>query len=337
MKHIAIVTVLTILATLGLGFLLQNMELLPQPASAEGQVVDAMFDLQFWIISFLFSLIVVFILYSVVVFRRKPGEEDQTGDYFTGHSGLEIVWTLAPLIVVLVIGSLGVRDLTDIISPADDELTVQVTGFQFGWRFDYPEEGVTSNALNVPLDRKVHLELNSLDVIHSFWVPEFRVKQDAVPGKTTHLRFTPNQLGTYTLRCAELCGLSHTYMLADVNVMEAADFEAWVAGEQQVVSGDDSSPVDFGVRVYQINCTSCHTVDGSTGIGPTFLGSFGAERTLESGETVVMDETYVHNSIVDPGSQIVQGYSNIMPLGYGDTLSPEEIDGLVAYIKSLSR
>ncbi len=333
MKHIAIVSVITVLVTLVMGFLLQNANLFPAAATSEGAVVDAMFNLQFWIISFLFSLIVVFILYSVVVFRRKPGEEEAEGDYFTGHTGLELAWTAVPLIIVLVIASLGARDLADIIRPADDELTVSVTGFQFGWRFDYPDSGVTANSLYLPMGRQVHLELNSLDVIHSFWVPEFRVKQDAVPGKTTHLRFTPSKTGSYVLRCAELCGLAHTYMLADVVVLEPAEFESWLQGEKVVVA--EASPLELGARTYQNNCASCHTADGNAGIGPTFLGSFGTQRTLASGETVVMDEDYVRNSIVNPGAQLVQGYSNIMPAAYGDTLSAAEIDGLIAYITSL--
>ena len=235
MKHIAIVTVITILATLVLGFLLQNANLLPPPASAESAVVDSMFRLQFWIISFLFSLIIVFVLYSVVVFRRKPGEDEEDGAYFTGNTGLEIAWTAIPLIVVLIIGTLGARDLSRIINPAQNELLIQVTGFQYGWRFDYPDSGVTSNVLYLPKDRKIHLELNSLDVIHSFWIAEFRVKQDAVPGKTTDLRFTPSELGTYTLRCAELCGLSHTYMLADVIVVEPAEFRG--LGQRRTAGG----------------------------------------------------------------------------------------------------
>lgn len=334
MKHILVVAAITIVVTLGVGFLLESADLMPMVASEEGLVVDRMFSLQLWIISFLFSLIVVFMLYSVVVFRRKPGEEDAEGAYITGNTRLEIAWTVIPLIVVIALATLGAQDLREILGADSDELVVEVTGFQFAWRFDYPDYGVTSGTLSLPKDRQIHLRLTSLDVIHSFWVPEFRVKQDAVPGRTTELRFTPTEEGTFALRCAELCGLRHTQMLADVVVMPEAEFEAWLEGEV-LVAGEEGSPVELGVRLYQANCQSCHSVDGGEGVGPTFLGSFGTARILETGESVVMDEAYLRKSIVEPGAQVVQGYTNVMPAVYGESLTEQEIEALIAYIRSL--
>jgi cytochrome c oxidase subunit 2 len=336
MRHIAAVLVITVLVTLGVGYLLVSADLMPQAASQEGQIVDSLFDLQLWIIAFIFSLIVVIMLYSVIVFRRKPDEPDAEGVYVKGHTGLEIAWTVIPLVVVIVVATIGARGLAEIIRSDENELVVQVTGFQFGWRFDYPDYGITSNTLNLPNDRQVLVQLNSLDVIHSFWVPEFRVKQDAVPGRTTELRFTPAEVGEYTLRCAELCGLSHSYMLAQVVVMEPADFEAWISEAGQAAEGQQATE-DIGARVYDAQCQSCHSVDGSDKVGPTFLGLYGSERPLDSGDMAQADEAYIRNSIVNPGAQVVDGYANIMPRILGDTLSEEEIDGLVAYIESLGQ
>jgi cytochrome c oxidase subunit 2 len=336
MKHLAAVLVITVLVTLGVGYLLVSADLMPQAASQEGHLVDSLFDLQLWIIAFIFSLIVVIMVYSVIVFRRKPDEPDAEGPFIKGNTGLEIVWTVIPLVVVIAIATIGARGLAEIIRSDENELVVEVTGFQFGWRFDYPDYGITSNTLNLPKDRQVLVQLNSLDVIHSFWVPEFRVKQDAVPGRTTELRFTPAELGEYTLRCAELCGLSHSYMVAQVVVMEPADFEAWITSEGQAVGGE-RTPEEVGARVYEVQCQGCHSVDGSEKVGPTFLALYGADRPLQSGNTVEAAEEYIRDSILNPGAQVVEGYSNIMPQVFGDTLSQEEIDGLVAYIRSLGQ
>ena len=336
MRHIAVVLVITVLVTLAIGYLLVSSDLMPQVASQEGLVVDSLFNLQLWIIALIFSLIMVIVLYSVLVFRRRPDDPEADGAYMKGNTGLEVAWTVIPLVVVIVIATLGARGLAEIISADENELVVEVTGFQFGWRFDYPDYGVTSNTLNLPKDRKVLLQLRSLDVIHSFWVPEFRVKQDAVPGRTTELRVTPTELGEYTLRCAELCGLSHSYMLAQVIVMEPTDFEAWVNGAAQGVGGEQT-PEEIGTRLSELQCQSCHSIDGSEKIGPTFLNLYGSERPLQSGDTVTADEEYIRNSIVSPGAQVVAGYSNVMPQVFGDTLSQQEIDGLVAYIRSLGQ
>ena len=325
--------------TLGVGYLLVSADLLPEVASEEGRVVDSLFDLQLWIIAFIFSLIAVIVLYSVIVFRRGPDEPEAEGVYMKGSTGLEIAWTVIPLIVVVVVATLGARGLADIISAEEDELVVEVTGFQFGWRFDYPDYGITSNNLNLLRDRQVLLQLRSQDVIHSFWVPEFRVKQDAVPGRNNRrsLRFTPTELGEYTLRCAELCGLSHSYMLAQVVVMEPVDFETWVNQAGQAAA-EEQIPAEIGARLYEIQCQSCHSADGTPKrIGPTLLDLYGSERPLQGGGTVTADEEYLRTSIVEPGLQVVEGYANIMPQVFGDTLSQEEIDGLVAYIRNLAQ
>lgn len=335
MKHAVVVAILTIILTLLVGFGLESIGLLPEQASEEGVGIDQLFNFMMWAIAFLFSLIMVAVLYSSFVFRRREGEEDLDGEHISGNTKLEIVWTVIPLAAVIGLGIWGAQVLADITRPDPDELVIEVTGFQFGWRFEYPEQGISSVDLNLPLNQQVLLKLESLDVIHSFWVPEFRVKQDAVPGLTTELRITPTQLGSYTLRCAELCGLSHAYMLSNVNVMEPADFEAWLAGEAEASQGE-SDPVAEGEKQFQFSCSSCHSVDGSTSVGPTLLGSFGSERELSDGGTVTVDEEYIRVSILAPGEQVVAGFSNVMPPSLGDTLAAEEVDALVAYIKSLA-
>lgn len=334
-RHLFIVSVLIVAVSAVAIGLLQPARLLPVAASAEAGPIDWLLGWHLRIIAILFVLVVVFMVYSIVVFRRKPGE---TGDgaYFHGHTTLEIVWTVVPLAIVLYFAYLGARSLGEITAPDPAEMVVEVTGRQWSWRFDYPEYGISSTELTLPRGRQVLLKLTSLDVIHSFWVPEFRVKQDAVPGQTTTLRVTPTQTGVYKLRCAELCGRDHSTMLADVNVLEPADFEAWVATETAPAAA--LSPAEAGAKVAELQgCRACHTVDGSQGVGPTWQGLFGREESLADGTTVVVDEEYLRNSIVDPNAQVVAGFApNVMPSTYGTVLTAEDIEALIAYIQSLS-
>ncbi|RPI48384.1 MAG: cytochrome c oxidase subunit II, partial [Chloroflexi bacterium] len=282
-------------------------------------------------------LINVFVLYAVFVFRKKPGDEGE-GQYVKGHTGLEIGWTLVPLLIVMVFATWGALHLNEITAAEEGELIVEVTGFQFGWRFDYPEAGVSSDELWLPLGRQVLFHITSRDVIHSFWVPEFRIKQDAVPGRWTELRVTPTETGDYRVRCAELCGYAHAAMIARVVVVEPAAFEAWLQGIGVAQpTGDDTSPASRGATLAQDNgCLSCHSVDGTTLVGPTWQGLYGSERELEDGTTVTADEEYLRASILDPGSQVVAGFPNVMPAAY-NFLADEDITALVEYIKTLSR
>ena len=335
MKHMINVIVLIAVVTIVMAALLGAVNLLPVQASAEGAVIDWLFGMHIQVIAFLFALVMVFMLYSVIVFRRKPGE---TGDgvYTHGNTTLEIVWTIMPLAIVLYFGYLGAITLTDITSPGPDELVVEVSSLQWSWRFDYPEAGISSTTLNLPKNRTTLLKLTSNDVIHSFWVPEFRVKQDAVPGMVKELRITPVEQGAYKVRCAELCGLNHAYMLADVNVMTDEDFENWLTQQEQLAAVTD--PAERGARIAELNgCLACHTIDGSQSVGPTWLGVYGTEERLDDGATVTVDDQYIRESIIDPEAQIVEGFlPNLMPSTFEQILSEEEIDDLIEYIKSLS-
>jgi cytochrome c oxidase subunit 2 len=333
MKHFIIVAVLvaiiTALVTLGLG----SAQLVPPIASEEGLQVDRLFGLHIQVIAFLFSLIMVLMVYSIVVFRRKRGE---TGDgaYFHGNTKLEIAWTIAPLVTVLFFSFLGARQLAEITAASPDEMVIEVTAQQFAWRFDYPDYGISSAELNLPRGRQILFKLTATDVIHSFWVPEFRVKQDAVPGMTTTLRVTPTHVGQYQIRCAELCGTGHYSMLAPVNVMEPSDFEAWVS--EKTMPSDLTTGADLGAETAQLQgCLGCHSTDGSRLVGPTWLGLYGTQEALEEGTSVLVDEVYLRESILNPADQITKGFPNVMPATYKDTLSEEDVEALIEYIKSL--
>jgi cytochrome c oxidase subunit 2 len=198
----------------------------------------------------------------------------------------------------------------------------------------YPEWGLLTD-LVLPVDQQALLYLSSTDVIHSFWVPEFRVKQDALPGGeefVRELRVTATREGDYKLRCAELCGLRHAFMESPVRVLSPANYDAWVA-ENSVVSGD---PVERGQRLsQQFGCNACHSTDGSVLVGPSWKGVYGHEVTLQDGTTVLADETYLEESIREPGVKIVQGFANLMPPEVANDMTDEQIQDVIEFIKSL--
>lgn len=227
MRHFIIVGVLTIVGTILMALLLKYSLPLPTEASTQALTVDRVFDVHIILVSFFFSLVMVFMLYSLVVFRRRQGD-DRPGEHFEGNTALEIVWTVVPLLIVFGLMALGVTSLNKVTKAQDNEAVVQVQGFQWSWVFEYPD-GVISPELVLAVDQPVRFEMTSKDVIHSFWVPEFRIKQDLVPGRTTVVRITPREEGEYKLRCAELCGLSHWSMLAPVRVVSQEEYDAWLS------------------------------------------------------------------------------------------------------------
>ena len=334
MKHFIVVGILVILVTALLLLGLQQVDLLPAAAALQANPIDRMFGLEFTVIAFLFSLIVVFMVYSIFVFRRKKGDTTDAR-HIEGNQRLEIIWTAIPLATVLGFAYLGSQALAETMRVDPGALEINVIGSQWSWRFEYPELGIQTNELRMPVNRQALLRLSSLDVIHSFWVPEFRVKQDALPGGkefVRDLRVTPDKIGNYTLRCAELCGLDHTYMEAPVIVMASADFDAWAAQE----AGLSADPLERAAKWYEtFGCNACHSLDGTQNVGPSWKGIYGEEVKFADGSTATADDAYIIESIRNPGARIVEGYQNIMPAGIGSTLTDQQIQDLIALIKSL--
>ncbi len=222
--------VLVIVFTLVIQWILDLSLPLPEiQASSQASLVDNLIGTHIWLIAAAGALVLVIMCYALVVFRARPGEEELEGDYFHGNYALEVVWTVAPLIVVAYFAVLGTQVLAEVTAEQPNEMPVEVTGLQWAWRFSYPEEGdFQTTQMVVPLNQPLLLSMEAEDVLHSFWVVEWRVKQDLVPGIVTEMRVTPTELGEYKLRCAELCGLRHAYMLADVKVVTQEEYEAWV-------------------------------------------------------------------------------------------------------------
>lgn len=333
MRRVAIPILLTIVISIPLALFFFRTDTVGVLAGQQGQAVDWLLRLEFSIAAVILVLCMVFLLYSVFVFRRAPGDLEDARP-IEGSMPLEIAWTVVPLIIVLGLGFYGAGVLSDITKPPnpETELVVDVTGFQWAWQFEYPELGITSSELVLPVNQPVLFRLHATDVIHSFWVPEFRIKMDTIPGIENRLRVKPTEVGKYKVRCAELCGTGHAYMLADVEVLEETAFQEWVAHELEELEAEPERGREWAE---QFGCLSCHSLDGSTLVGPTWKGLYQSERRFQDGTTAIADDEYLLNSILDPELQIVEGFPNLMPKNFKDLLSDEQVHDLIEYIESI--
>ena len=312
----------------------------PAQGSTQSDKIDTLYDVLMIVSVPIFVLVMTVAIYCVIAFRAKPGERGD-GAHIHGNTKLEVIWVTIPFIIVTGLAVYGWIVLDDIEAKQPNELVVEVTGEQFAWSFDYPDEEVESNELVLPVDRPVHFQIHARDVLHSFWVPEFRMKQDAVPGITTNTRVTPTREGSYPVVCAELCGIGHSTMRQQVRVVPADEWEAWVeerrSGGDAPEDGED--PQAAGREIFtSTGCNACHTLgdaDATSSVGPELNQLADVAQNRVSGQSA---EDYVRESIVDPPAFAVDGYSgDTMPGNYGDQLTDEEIDTLVQYLLGLSQ
>ncbi|MBZ4330409.1 cytochrome c oxidase subunit II [Corallococcus interemptor] len=281
-------------------------------------------------------------------FRYRRREAHQHTEYVVPDLKTEFLFVSVPLVFFLAWFAIGFRDFTWYTTPPKDSMDVYVMGKQWMWKFSYPEGPNGVNVLHVPANRPVRLLITSRDVIHSFYVPSFRIKMDAVPGRYTQAWFEATKPGTYQVLCTEYCGLSHSKMLAEVVVLAPEDYENWLKEQQRGRLQDrqdalaDTSLVPPVARMAEQGqklvgtqgCLKCHSVDGSKHIGPTFLGMYEREEKLDDGQSIRVDEAYITQSMMDPGAHIVAGYQNVMPTYQGKLQGPESA-AIVEYIKTL--
>jgi cytochrome c oxidase subunit 2 len=229
---------------------------------------------------------------------------------------------------------LGARSLGETRRIDPNAMVVKVIAEQWSWQFQYPDYLFGSKELYLPVGQQIDFQMTSLDVTHSFFVPEFRLKQDILPGRSVDLRITPTLIGHYKLTCAQLCGAHHTDMVADVYVVSKADFLAWT---QKEIASAPKDPVLIGQQLASLyGCAVCHSVDGSKKVGPTWLHLYESSVPLSDGTKVTADEKYLNNSIINPNLQIVSGFSpNVMPDTFAQALTQTQIQNLIAYIESL--
>jgi cytochrome c oxidase subunit II len=280
----------------------------------------------------IFALVVAVVIYSVRTFRVQP-EDDSDGAPIHGHTGLEIVWTIIPAVLVTAIAIISAIVLSRNGEAGTNALKVDVFAQQFAWRFEYPQHGkLRSGELVLPLGRDVVLDLQAADVIHSFWVPEMGQKQDAVPGIHTSLVITPTRTGVFPVICTELCGLGHATMRSTVRVVTSAQFDQWIRSQRGGGGAAAGGSTPDGAKLFASEgCGACHAFKpaGTTAqVGPD-LDNLAADAT-KAGKPL---DAYVHESIVDPNAYVVPGYhAGVMPGTFGQSLSSPQIDALVAYL-----
>lgn len=283
----------------------------------------------------LFFAIVFLMLYFLVRYRRSRNPRPTE---IEGHTGLEILWIGLSTLLVLTMFFYGLAGFRILRRAPPDSLPVKVTARQWSWLFEYPN-GLKSVDLIAPLGRNLRLELRSQDVIHSFYVPALRIKQDAVPGMTTQAWFRAGQTGSFDILCAEYCGERHSAMLAKLIVLPPQQFALWYAGKPVEVAGlGAASERPVGMELLrQKGCLACHSTDGSRLAGPTFQGLYGRiEQVLHEGrlEPIEADDEYIRRSIITPAADLVVGFRNIMPPGK-PALGDQEIEEIVAYLHQL--
>lgn len=303
---------------------------LPVGASTFAASHDALFYFIYYLCIIFFILIVGATGYSAWAYRRKSAT--QTTSNVRGNHQLEIAWAGIPSIFLVAIFVWGFQGFMDMSTPPGNSVDVRVTGQKWFWNFTYTNGG-NDTALTVPANTPVRLTMSSTDVIHSFYVPAFRIKRDVLPNRYTVLWFEADA-GRYPIFCTEYCGKDHSNMISWVNVVPPEEYAEYVQGLGGCPDGE--SLAECGEAVYgRAGCSGCHSVDGSANTGPTFQGLFGSNRVFADGSNVEADDNYIRESIMDPMADVVQGYQPVMPGNYAQQLNEEQVNALIEYIRSL--
>jgi cytochrome c oxidase subunit 2 len=304
---------------------------LPPGQSTIASDVDALFNFILYASVVMFAIVVALMTYFIIRYRRRG--EDQTTSGVAHNFKLELLWSIIPTILVVIVFFWGFRVFMKMHIVPKDAYEINVTGQKWFWSFDYPNGAATVNDLVVPAGKPIKLLMSSKDVIHSFFVPDFRVKMDVLPNRYTLIWFEAPDPGEHNLFCAEYCGTSHSNMIGRVRVLEEQEFEDWL--KEGASSSEGLSLEEYGEQLYTSKaCITCHRVDGTAHTGPSFLGIYGVEHGLVDGQTVTVDENYIRESILDPQAKIVAGFQPVMPT-YQGLLDERQVDALIAYIKSL--
>ncbi len=308
---------------------------LPPAKSTLAQEVDTLF----WFVHLSSLVLTIGILvaigYFIYKYRRKS--ENDVTPVITHNNKLEVTWSVIPLVITLVLFGWGYQTFVSLTTPPDDAYEVQVTAQKWFWLFQYENGAQSRNEVHVPAGRPVKLVMSSRDVIHSFYVPDFRIKQDVVPGRYTEVWFNAPETGESIVFCTEYCGTDHSDMMAKVVVHEQQEFEDWLASNSGGgAKPDDLSMAEWGEQLSQEwACSTCHSADGSQLTGPTWQGVFGSQEELEDGSTVTVDENYIRESILEPNAKVVAGYPAVMNT-YQGQLNDDQINAIIEYIKTLN-
>jgi len=312
---------------------------MPKAVNVEADSTDQMFYAVLGLSAFFFFGIAAAIVYFVYKYRHRPGHKPEPSA--AHNDALEITWTVIPTIICVFLFYYGWRTYVKVVTPPTKAVEVDVLAWRWSWQFTHAN-GVKDKDLHVPVGTPVRLVMTSKDVLHAFYAPAMRVKQDIIPRRYTYVWFFATKPGTYRLTCAEYCGTDHSQMgiseegrRAVVVVHEPGKYEQYLADEY--ARSNQLPPAELGAKVYEKNCTSCHTTDGTIKVGPSFKGDFGTMVKMADGATVKMDENYIRESVLIPTAKTRAGFpAGTMPSFEGQ-LKEKEIEGVIAFIKSLAK
>lgn len=304
-----------------------GIPIFPEQASSFAKDVDALYFFIVAVSAFFALLIAVLVIYFGIKFHRR--HEGEVGARIEGNLPMELLWSIIPTIISMVMFGWGASVFYHLRRPPDEAMHIYAVGKQWMWKFQHLEGQREINELHVPTGRAIKVTVTSEDVIHSLYFPTFRTKIDAIPGRYTELWFEPTKPGTYHIFCAEYCGTSHSGMIGSVVVMEPADYQAWLAG------GGEGSLAERGAVLFnQLACSTCH-LDSGQGRGPSLKDIFGKQAELTDGSKVTVDEVYLRESILSSQAKIVKGFQPLMPTFQG-LVSEEGLVALIEHVRSLS-
>ena len=306
----------------------------PEGINTLARNIDSLYYFILYISILIFVGIFAFGLYYIVKYKRSknnPVATSQLGHHYT----IEILWTVIPLILVLIVFYWGFSDYLKLRVSESNAERIYVIGRKWNWQFDYPNQGIKKlGELVVPVNKPIELIMTSEDVLHSFYIPNLRIKRDVIPNRYRRIYINADKIGNYHVFCTEYCGDAHSKMLAVLRVVSQDDYDSWLATGG---GADTDTPLDvLGAKLYKSKgCNGCHSLDGSNMVGPTWKDLYNKNRLLTDGSNVKADEDYLRNSIIYPNRQIVSGYvAGVMP-SYAGLLSEREINAIIEYIKTL--
>ena len=304
---------------------------MPSQASSMAGEIDWLYFVMYWVCTAAAIGVFGSMIYFCLKYRATSRKANERATSRVDHdTKLEIVWSVIPLFIVMAFFYWGFKGYTKLRIPPKDSMEVHVQGQKWSWTFTH-KNGCVDNVLHVPKDKNVRLILSSTDVLHSVWIPNFRVKMDAVPGRYTDLWFNATEAGTFPLECTEYCGDNHSDMITNVVVEDEAAYNAYLEKCTQL----PDNPLEAGKLVFEKQgCKACHSTDGTKLVGPSLKGLFGKDEKLADGSSIKVDENYLRESVTKPQAKIVAGFAPSMPT-YQGKLKDNELTALIEYIKSL--
>lgn len=302
---------------------------MPVQATAIAERVDSLYAFLL-VASFIACVLVIGGFIAFAVKYRRKSDNDKTA-YITHNNLLEFTWSFVPFLIFMAVFAWGWIVYHDMRKMPTTGLELAVEGQKWDWSFIYKNGRRVSGEFYVPVNTPVKLIMTSKDVLHSLYIPAFRIKQDIIPGRYTALWFQATKEGTFQIFCAEYCGDQHSAMLAKVHVVSREKFDSWLANDPY----KGLSQAQVGEKIFTSRCLACHTLTETKGIGPGFKGLYGKEETMADGSKVTVDENYIRESMLNPQARIVQGFpAGVMP-SFAGQLSEEEIMGVIEFMKSL--